>query len=165
MQAISTLGRLISRVEEGLLALLLGLMIIIATSQIFMRHPWETGMEWNDPLARLLMLWLGLLGAMAATRDEGHIKFDPVSKQLPPFLSRHAAPLASVASALICLAVCYHAVRFVMMEYEAGTTAFATVPIWICAIIIPTGFGLMALRFIVSAICKFHGKRHLAQMS
>lgn len=152
MQLISKLGRFITYIEESLLALLLGMMIILATTQIFMRNIWGAGIDWSDPLLRVLVLWLGLLGAMAATRDSSHIKIDLLSKLLPVSAARYLTPLTHLISAIICTIVAYHASRFVMMEYEDGTTAFAAVPAWLCEIIIPIGFGLMALRFLAGAI-------------
>jgi len=149
---IKNLGRLITYIEESLLALLLGVMVILATSQIFMRNLWESGVDWSDPLLRVLVLWLGLLGAMAATRDGSHIKIDLLTKLLPAAATRYLPPITNLVSAVICAIVCYHASRFVMMEYEDGAAAFATVPAWLCEIIIPIGFGLMALRFFSDTI-------------
>lgn len=152
MLFIKNIARLITYVEESLLALLLGVMIILATSQIFMRNIWESGVDWSDPLLRVLVLWLGLLGAMAATRDGSHIKIDLLTKLLPAAAARYLNPLTNLISATICAIVCYHSSRFVMMEYEDGVTAFANVPAWLCEIIIPIGFGLMALRFFADTI-------------
>lgn len=152
MVFIRYLGRLIAYVEESLLALLLGVMIILATSQIFMRNLWESGVDWSDPLLRVLVLWLGLLGAMAATRDGSHIKIDLLTKFLPAAASRYLASISNLVSAVICGIVCYHASRFVMMEHADGATAFANIPAWLCEIIIPIGFGLMALRFFADTI-------------
>lgn len=151
MPVISKFGRLIVYIEESLLALMLGLMIILATTQIFMRNLWGAGIDWSDPLLRVLVLWLGLLGAMAATRDGNHIKIDLLSKLLPATATRFLTPFTNFVSATICAIVCYHAARFVIMEHADGAIAFAAVPAWLCEIIIPIGFGLMALRFLTDA--------------
>lgn len=152
MQLFTKLGRLVTYVEESLLALMLGIMIILATGQILMRNIWGTGIEWSDPLLRVLVLWIGLLGAMAATRDGNHIKIDLLSKLLPANAKRFLAPLTNLISATICAILCYHAARFVIMERADGAIAFANIPVWLCEIIIPIGFGLMALRFLIDAL-------------
>ncbi len=159
MQLITTLGRVVAHLEKGLLALILGAMIIIATAQIVMRNIWGTGIDWSDPLLRVMVLWIGLLGAIAATRDGNHIKIDLLSKLLPATARQFLVPLTNLISAIICAIICYHAARFVIMEYHDGTIAFATVPAWICEIIIPIGFGLMALRFLTDTFS------HLLNMS
>ena len=54
------------RFEIALLALVLISMVLIATLQIILRNFFDTGLIWIDPLLRTMLLWLGLLGAVAA---------------------------------------------------------------------------------------------------
>ena len=137
--------------EDGILALLLGSMIILATSQIFLRNFWSTGIDWIDPSLRILVLWIGLMGAMIATRKLNHINIDVVSRLVPMIGKRIIATTTNLFSAIICSVISYHAARFVLMEYEDNTYAFNEVPAWVCEIIIPIGFGVMALRFFAIA--------------
>ena len=46
----------------------------------------------------------------------------------------------------------YHSLDFVRFEYEDAGKAFASVPVWLTAIVIPIGFGLLSLRFVLHAI-------------
>ncbi|ALP53060.1 C4-dicarboxylate ABC transporter permease [Candidatus Tenderia electrophaga] len=142
--------RLIHLLEDGLLIVTLGTMILLALSQIILRNLFDTGIEWTDPLLRVLVLWLGLLGAIAATRQNRHITIDVVSRLLPLNGQRITSVISNLFSAAVCAVISYYAARFVMMEYEDGLTAFADVPAWLCESIIPLGFGLMALRFLIN---------------
>ena len=144
--------------ENGLMALLLTSMIVLAASQIVMRNVWDTGLSWSDPLLRIMVLWLGLFGAMAATRSHEHISIDILSRFLPPFWKRTARRVTDLFSAAICALIAYHATLFVLMEKEDGMIAFANVPAWICESIIPIGFGVMALRFLLSFVLGVPGK-------
>jgi len=144
--------RIIHFLEDSLLAVLLASMIVLATSQIFMRIFWNSGIDWVDPSLRVLVLWIGLAGAMVATREMNHINIDVISRLLPALGKRIVVTITNLFSAIICAVVSYHAGRFVYMEYEDQTTAFNSVPAWICEIIIPVGFGLMALRFFSIAV-------------
>ncbi len=150
--ASAVITRIIHYIEDGLLALLLASMIILAGSQIFLRNFWNSGVEWIDPSLRVLVLWIGLLGAMVAARQINHINIDVISRLLPKMGRRIVATITNLFSATICGLVAYHAGRFVQMEYEDQTTAFADVPSWICEIIIPIGFTLMAVRFFILAV-------------
>ena len=58
---------LFDRVEEKMLCLLLAAMIVLACLQIFLRTAVSGGLLWIDPLLRYLVLWSGLLGAVAAS--------------------------------------------------------------------------------------------------
>ncbi len=153
--------RMIHFLEDGLLAVLLGSMIVLATSQIFLRNFWNSGIDWVDPSLRVLVLWIGLVGAMVATRKMNHINIDVISRLLSALGRRIVTTLTNLFSAVICAIVSYHAGRFVYMEYEDQTTAFNDVPAWMCEIIIPIGFGLMALRFFAIAVSAAMG--HIKQ--
>ncbi len=63
--------RIIHGFEDGLLALMVAAMIFLAGSQILLRNLFDTGFAWADPVLRLLVLWVGLLGALAASRTDG----------------------------------------------------------------------------------------------
>ena len=142
--------RAAANIEDGILVLLLAMMIALAASQIFLRNLLETGLEWGDPLLRVIVLWLGLLGAMAATRDDDHITIDIVSRFLPPRAKAASRLITDLFTATVCGLLSYHGARLVMFDKEAGTLAFAFVPTWVCELIIPVGFGIIALRFCAS---------------
>jgi TRAP-type C4-dicarboxylate transport system permease small subunit len=58
----------LSRVEDVILVILLSTMIGMAAFQILFRNLFDAGIVWGDILVRILVLWLGLVGAMVATR-------------------------------------------------------------------------------------------------
>jgi TRAP-type C4-dicarboxylate transport system permease small subunit len=144
---LGRLNRLAARIEDGLLVGLLGAMIILAGWQIFLRNALDAGLGWGDPLLRVMVLWLGILGALAATRDDNHITIDVLSRFLPARSKNLAHAVTDLFSAAVCAVIAYHAGRFVVMEFEDSTVAFAAVPTWVCESIIPLGFGVMAVRF------------------
>ena len=73
----------LNRLEEVLLIFLLVLMVFLAFLPILFRNVIATGLIWIDPLLRHLVLWVALLGASLATRQERHIKIDLLSNYLP----------------------------------------------------------------------------------
>ena len=157
-QASLLLVRIVHTLEDSLLAILLGSMIVLATSQIFLRNFFNSGIDWVDPSLRVLVLWIGLVGAMVAARELNHINIDVVSRLLPKIGKRIIATITNLFSTIICAVVSYHAARFVLMEYEDNIMAFDDVPAWLCEIIIPIGFGLMAVRFFSVAVSSAMGQ-------
>lgn len=138
--------------EDGILALVLTLMILLAIGQVLLRNFWGTGFDWADPLLRILVLWIALLGAMAATRDDNHISIDVLSKFLPRFLKKPAQLISHWFAAVICSLLAWQGARLTQMDYQDATMAFASVPAWICQLIIPFGFGVMSLRFLLHGL-------------
>jgi TRAP-type C4-dicarboxylate transport system permease small subunit len=146
------LRRIVAVVEDAILAILLAAMVLLAAAQIALRNVASTGLTWSDPALRLAVLWAALLGGMAATREQKHIRVDLLPRFLP---ERYRAPLqrfTDLFSAAICGVLTWHAARFVRQEMEAGSQIFAQIPAWIGQAILPIGFGVIALRFLLNAI-------------
>ena len=141
----------LAQVEDWLLAGMLGSMIVLACLQILLRNVFDSGITWVDPLLRVMVLWLGLLGALAASRGNRHIIIDVLGPFMGPVNKRRAAIITHAFTALVCGAIAYFATQFVISEAEFGTDGVLGLPIWILQSIIPAGFGLMGLRYL--ALC------------
>ena len=140
------------RVEDSILVGLLMLMITLAVLQIFLRNLFETGIVWSDVLVRILVLWVGLAGAMVASRKGNHINIDIMER----FLSERAKIVVNFVvelfTAFICAMVAYYSIQFVHMELVDGGMAFAKVPVWLCEAIIPFAFVVIAIRYVLLSI-------------
>jgi TRAP-type C4-dicarboxylate transport system permease small subunit len=147
----------IHRLEDSLLMLLLTGMILLATTQILLRNLLDTGLAWADPSLRIAVLWVALLGALAATRDDNHIRIDLLTRFLPEQAKRYSLMVTDLFSTLVCGLLAWHGGRFVYFEWQDGNTLFSSVPAWLCELIIPLGFGLMALRFLLAALLRLRG--------
>lgn len=144
--------RFLRRIEDGLMVTILSAMILLSAAQILLRNFLHSGLAWGDPLLRVLVLWIGLLGAMAATRDDKHITVDVFSRLFSGGGRTVIRLFTDGFTAIVCSLLAYHGARFVRMDYEAGVIAFASVPAWICESIVPFGFAVMAFRFLLSLL-------------
>lgn len=151
---IARLLRLLHAFEDSFLVLLLSTMITLAFTQIILRNFFDSGLSWIAPALRLLVLWVGLVGAMIATRQEHHIAIDILmrSVRLPERLKQTAQIFVELFTSLVTGIITYHAVRMVIMDREAQSIAFAGIPIWICELIIPAAFAIIALRYLLFAL-------------
>jgi TRAP-type C4-dicarboxylate transport system permease small subunit len=151
LSSLTLLKRLLTRLEEAILVLILSAMILLAAWQILMRNLFDSGIFWADPALRMMVLWLTLLGAIAATRDDRHIRIDLFSRYLNPRGKAWVQMVNDLFSSLVCGFIAWHAGRLVAFEWQDGTELFGALPAWLGESIIPIGFGLMALRFLFSA--------------
>lgn len=136
----------IHRVEDVALALLLGTIVVLAPLQIFLRNFLDAGLVWADPFLRVLVLWVAMLGALAASRQDKQIAVDVVSKFLSPRAKAVVGLLTGLFTAFVCTLVAYHSWLFVAGEREFGSMAFGTVPAWLCQSVIPFAFAMIAVR-------------------
>ena len=140
------------RVEDSILVGLLLLMITMAVLQIFLRNLFHTGIVWSDILVRILVLWVGLAGAMVASRQGNHINIDIMDRFLPERAKVVVNFVVEVFTASICAIVAYYSLQFVQMEFADGGMAFAKVPAWLCEAIIPFAFLVIAIRYVLLSI-------------
>jgi TRAP-type C4-dicarboxylate transport system permease small subunit len=143
--------RALRHIENWLLAALVLVLVGLAGAQIILRNFFDTGLSWADPLLRALVLWTGMLGAIAAVRDDKHIALDVLQRFLSPLAQRIARVFTLGFAALICAAMAWFSVDLVKIDLGSGSNAFAGVPSWFVETILPAGFGLMALRFVLRA--------------
>jgi TRAP-type C4-dicarboxylate transport system permease small subunit len=151
LSLIKKLKHLLIRLEEGLLVLMLSAMILLASWQILIRNLFDSGLFWADPALRILVLWLALLGAIAATHDDRHIRIDLLSRFLSPRGKRWVHSINDLFSGAVCGVIAWHGGRLVYFEWQDGSQLFGSLPAWLGELIIPLGFGIMALRLLISA--------------
>lgn len=124
----------------------------LSAAQIFARTLFDGGWTWVDPLTRALVLWTAMLGALAAARDDRHINLDAITRLLrgtPRRIARIATlGFASAVSAVLA----WYGWQLVLLDRELATPAFGFVQAWQVQLILPIGFGLLALRFLVRAL-------------
>ncbi len=141
--------RILEKVEDGLLVSLLLMMIFMAVLQIVLRNLFDSGILWADPLIRILVLWIGLIGAMIASRNNHHISIDVISRYLPKQAKKVSTLILSIFTATICGTMAYYSLVFVQMEQQDGQIAFGVIPAWVCESIIPIAFAIISLRYII----------------
>lgn len=140
--------RALAFAENAVLVTLLGLLVVLAGGQILLRQL-DIALTWIDPLTRLLVLWVGIFGAVAASRDNQHIAIDALSRFLPPRFQLASGAAVTLFASGVCVVLAYEAARFVLFEHGGNTAALGGVPAWILALVLPLGFGLIAVRYAI----------------
>jgi TRAP-type C4-dicarboxylate transport system permease small subunit len=135
------------RIEEALLALLLGAMILLSSLQILLRSAFDAGLSWADPMLRVLVLWVGLLGAVTASREGRQITVDVISRLLSGRARAAVGTVTSLFTAGVASVLAYHATRFVASERSFASVAFSGIPAWVLQSVIPLAFAAIALRY------------------
>jgi TRAP-type C4-dicarboxylate transport system permease small subunit len=147
---ISRAGRAL---ENALIVVLLGGLILFASAQILLRNVFSIGFTWGDGLTRLTVFWLALLGALAASRDGRHITMGAVTQWLPGRYKLAADVAADAFAAVFCAAFAYFAFAFVRDSRAFGDTLLG-IPAWWLQSIMPVAFALIAYRYLVQAVAR-----------
>lgn len=151
--------------EDAVLVLILTTMILLAAGQIFLRNFMDIGVIWGDEMLRMLVLWIAVAGAVAASRDDKHINIDVLNRFLPERVALFVKVLLHLFTALVCGVVAWHSLAFVQMSREFEDVLLGNVPAWMLQAVLPVGFGLVAWRyslFTVKDVLKLFGKGETA---
>ena len=140
--------RVIDRTEDVLLSLVLLAMILIACTQIFLRTFLSSGLLWADPLLRYLVLWSGLLGAVAATGRGKHIALDIIGKKMPKTIAPWLALLTHIFCCLASAGLTWAGIIFIQGELEFASGGPLSLPLWFWNAIFPIAFGLIFLKYL-----------------
>ncbi|MEM7084335.1 MAG: TRAP transporter small permease [Pseudomonadota bacterium] len=148
--AIVALERVGRWAENALLLVMLVLMLTVAMSQIVSRNVFNSGFVWADEFLRLTVLWVALIGSIAASRDHRHLRIDVLSRFLSPRVLRWTNFLVDLFTAVLCAVLAYYSFMFVAETREYEDMAFGgSSPLWWFQSILPIGFGLMAYRYVL----------------
>jgi C4-dicarboxylate transporter DctQ subunit len=142
------LGDWFGRLEEGLIAFLLAAMTLISFSQVVARYVFNYSFVWALELVTFLFAWMIFLGMSYGVRVGSHIGVDALVKVLKP----RTAQIVGAVAALLCIV--YACIVFVGgwvyvgKMYEIGIEAQdIPIPQWVPRLVLPIGFGLLAIRF------------------
>jgi TRAP-type C4-dicarboxylate transport system permease small subunit len=148
---ISRVLRVAALVEDALLVVILATMVGFAVTQIILRNFFDSAILWADPMLRVSVLWVGMIGAMVATRSDKQISVDAISRYLPSRAKAGVRVITDLFTAVVSGVVAWSALRLVLDDRAAGVTAGAFIPVWICEAILPLAFGIIALRYTLFA--------------
>ncbi len=149
IERLDQLGRLL---ENLALVTLLSGMILLAVGQIVLREVFDTGVIWADELIKLMVLWLAMVGSIAASRDNRHIRIDVLSHVLPGALVNVARIVVDLFAAAVCAVIAVQAWRYLQLEIEFEDQVLVDTPAWIAHLIVPLAFALTSYRFVILAV-------------
>jgi TRAP-type C4-dicarboxylate transport system permease small subunit len=161
MDALRALEKRLLGLEKAALALLLLTMIALSFLQVVLRGVFSSGLLWADTFLRHLVLWIGFLGAAAASAQDRHFAMDAAER----VFSGRAKAAAQLACALFIAAVCILLAQasraFLADERAAANILFSIgethVQAWPFQTILPAGFFLLALHHLIKAVLALPG--------
>lgn len=127
-------------------------MVLLGVGQIVLRELFETGIFWADELIKLIVLWLAMVGSIAATRDNRHIRIDALSHLLPDKVITAVRLLVDVFAAAVCAVIAWQAWRYLQLEIEYEVTVLIDTPAWLAHIVLPLAFALVSYRFAIDVL-------------
>jgi TRAP-type C4-dicarboxylate transport system permease small subunit len=141
---------LLAGVVNIVLVVLFFTMLGFAVLQICLRYFFGGGILWGDILARNLVMWVGFLGAVLATREDKHFHIDVLTRFLTFRWQLYLRSITNLFSAIVCYFLGQAATTFLQLDPDGK--AFLNVPTVVAGSILPVGFYLMMILFVIQSI-------------
>jgi tripartite ATP-independent transporter DctM subunit len=166
------------RAEDAILIILLFLMALIPVIERLGRAWVGIGIPGATEYLRHLTLWIAFLGAVLATRENKHLRISAPLHWLPPNVRSIVEYIEAFISSAVCIGLFGASLQLVIAEapalppwvgtiipdfierwlepfglYNSGgfTNIAEWMPIWIAEAVMPFGFALMAVRYVLGA--------------
>ena len=147
LDIVQRLRRICTICEDTLLSLMVISMVGLGALQIIQRNFFGTGFIWTDELLRLMVLWIAMAGAVAASRDDRHIVIDLVSRFVKERYALSIRAILDLFTISVCALLAWHTARFVYGEWEYQATLLDGLPAWPFELVIPLAFAIISYRY------------------
>lgn len=148
-------------VEDACIVLVLFGMVGLAVLQIVMRNMADTSFVWIDPVLQNAVLWIAMLGAMIASRNDAHIRIDILSEYMPAAGRRFLVMVVDLFTAAVAWGMAYFSYLTLLDERAFNTSLVAGVAAWKLQILLPVGFAVIGLRYSFLFVLGLLNKRPL----
>ena len=159
IRKIDSIAELITR--QVLIVCVLS-MLFLSVLNIFLRW-FNMTLFWVEPLVRHLVFLSAFLGGALATGKRSHIGIDVLHRWLENKKDSGLAKLILISTTSVSIGtliwLVYAGIEFMKVELQYGRDVFWGVHSGFLVGIIPFGFGLICLRFIVILICSLSRKQ------
>jgi len=147
------------RASENLfLVVPLAAMLLLPVVEILMRTIFKTGISGSSAIVQHLTLIVGMLGGAIAARDGRLLALSPAQTLLKGRAKEAARIFSSGFAAAISFFLFLASLQYVLALKPLGKTLVYGIPVWVIQLILPLGFGLVALRLVAHASGKWSGR-------
>ncbi len=163
IKKVELINNILENIERWLVIISFSLMVIFSSLNVVLRALYTkldiqfanlflSSIDWSEPLARLMVLWITFLGASLLTKNNRHIRIDIMGHFLPPALLKIREVTLAIACSVICFFMLRASIGYISMEMQYGTGMLMGISAWKWQLIIPIGFGMMLFRFLVNLL-------------
>lgn len=155
------MSALFMRSWDGLMAVLRGAsMLVLAFMMVsifydaVMRHVFSAPTSWSLEINSFLLVYLAVMGAAEAQRHDAHIRIDFFKTKLPLRAQAFIGVLTGMVGAGFCFVMVWRGGIMTMQAFEYGERVSSSLgtPTGIPYAMLPIGFGLLGLQFVIDAL-------------
>ena len=149
--------RVLRHGENLLVVLSLAALMALPLIELVLRR-FHSGISGSSAFVQNFTLIVGMLGGAIAARDGRLLSFSTLGSFLKGRVKAAARVLSNGVAAAISAFLCVASSQFLLTEKQGGGRLAYNIPAWIVELVLPVGFGLIALRLIWHAASHWKGR-------
>lgn len=126
------------------IGILLGIMLLVALTEVFRRYFLGRSFSWSEELVRYLIIWISFLGAAVAFKDQSLVYFDMIVSRI---FKKEKLVLSLVTNTIILIFIGYifsNSIQTILKPSILNQKSVGLqVPMIIPFLSVPVGLGLM----------------------
>lgn len=116
------------------------------------------GYSWAQDLSKILIMWVGFVGASMATHERKHIRIDFVRKAIPERFRSYYNGVGHLVTVVFCALLLVLASWYLFDRLRMGATlASIDLKVWLLVLPIPLALAVMVVRFSARMVAAFRG--------
>lgn len=142
----------LGKIEKIILVIGINLLFVILIINVIGREIGKS-LYFVDEIASVLMIWITAVGVSYAVREGRHIRMSAAFDSAPIKLKRIMIFVSSTISAGVMFFLSYVSVNYICQVYHYQRMSITMgIPLWIYIIIVPVGFFLAGLNYVLTII-------------
>lgn len=122
-----------TKIEEYILALLFGTMVLITSVNIFTRYFMSYTFSWAEQVTRILFVWITMAGVSLAALKGKHLKVTALTMVLPKKAGKVIILIGNIISAVFGIIIAYYIIDLIlnMLKFPQSFSALPWMPVWV----------------------------------
>jgi TRAP-type C4-dicarboxylate transport system permease small subunit len=139
--------------ERYLMLVLYCFIVFVIVTEVVRRFVLDFSSLWGEEAARFAFIYLGWIGASYAVKERAHIRFDFLTRALPPRAAGCVFLFSEFATLVFACFALYFSMQTLttMVRFDALSPALRISQAWFSAAV-PVGFAMMIVRVVQSAL-------------
>lgn len=122
-----------TKIEEYILAVLFGAMVLITSVNIFTRYLMSYTFSWAEQVTRILFVWITMTGVSLAALKGKHLKVTALTMILPKKAGKAVLFIGNIISAVFGIVIAYYIFDLIlnMIKFPQSFSAMPWLPVWV----------------------------------
>ncbi len=158
LKLLSDFNNYLCKFLVNLTGLILVLISIIFFYAVLMRYTLNSPVTWSEDAAKILMVWMILLGAPVGLKAGNHVSIDLLLEELPEILSKLLRIISVLLIVFTTIIVLKYGWSFALRGMRRIVPSIDWMKFGVAYLALPVGYGLML------PICFEQILRHIAEL-